>query len=193
MERSYITVVSGLPRSGTSMMMRVIGEGGIPMLIDDLRPADESNPHGYFEYEPVKSTRDDPAWVSGAVGKVVKMVHLLLLDLPLTQEYRVVFMRRDLSEVVRSQDKMLQGMQQQVGDLPGERLAALYRVQIQRVLEYVNSNSGNFRLLEIDYNGMVRNPLLFIERVSEFLDGIDVARAAQAVDPLLYRNRADCQ
>ena len=100
-ERNYITIVSGLPRSGTSMMMQMIHNGGIPALTDEVRVADEDNPKGYFEFEPVKKTKEDPSWVPQAVGKVVKMVHLLLLDLPLEQSYRVIFMRRSLDESVR--------------------------------------------------------------------------------------------
>ena len=104
----FITIVSGLPRSGTSMMMQVIEAGGIPALTDNPRARDEDNPQGYYEFEPVKQTRDDPSWVPGARGKVVKMVYRLLYDLPGDQDYRVIFMRRNIDEVLTSQKKMLQ-------------------------------------------------------------------------------------
>ena len=125
-ERDYLTIVSGVPRSGTSMMMRMIHEGGIPALTDDHRKADIDNPRGYFEFQPVKRTREAPEWIPGAVGKVVKMVHLLLLDLPLGHSYRVVLMRRNLEEVVRSQDVMLERNGGSSNDLSGEQLIAVY-------------------------------------------------------------------
>jgi hypothetical protein len=105
--RSYLTIVSGLPCSGTSMMMQMISQGGIPALVADHRPADTDNPRSYYEFQPVKRTAGDPSWIAGAMGRVVKMVHLLLFDLPSDFSYRVVFMRRNLEEVVRSQDIML--------------------------------------------------------------------------------------
>src|SRR5947208_15012411 len=104
-----ITIVTGLPRSGTSVMMQMLSAGGLPPLTDGLRQPDEDNPRGYFEFEPVKQIRRDTAWLQLAVGKAVKMVHLLLPELPLDQNhrYRVIMMRRDLSDVLASQNKML--------------------------------------------------------------------------------------
>ena len=104
----FVTIVSGLPRSGTSMMMQAIAAGGIPALTDGFRAADVDNPRGYYEFEPVKKTREDASWLDRAGGKVVKMVYRLLYDLPAEgYEYRVVFMRRDIREVLASQKKML--------------------------------------------------------------------------------------
>ena len=102
-----IVVVSGLPRSGTSLMMQMLDRGGIPALIDHERGADVDNPRGYYEFEAVKRTKDDSAWVSEAKGKVVKMVSSLLYDLPDTAKYRVVFQRRNFDEMLDSQVKML--------------------------------------------------------------------------------------
>src|SRR5438046_6429896 len=105
--KSYITVVSGLPRSGTSLMMQMLRAGGMPVRTDGFRKADEDNPRGYLEYEPVKRTREDSSWVSDAVGKAVKVVYLLLRDLPDGFDYRVILMRRSLREVLASQSAML--------------------------------------------------------------------------------------
>ena len=102
-----IIIVSGLPRSGTSMMMRMLEAGGIPPLIDNLRRPNEDNPGGYYEFEPVKRTKQDPSWLTTAGGKVVKMVYRLLYDLPTGYEYRVIMMRRTLEEVLASQEAML--------------------------------------------------------------------------------------
>ena len=101
-ERDFVTVVSGAPRSGTSMMMRMLAEGGIPALTDGVRKPDSDNPHGYFEFEPVKRTKDDATWLADARGRAVKMVYELLRDLPADRSYRVVLMRRDLGEMVTS-------------------------------------------------------------------------------------------
>lgn len=103
----FITVVSGLPRSGTSMMMQILEAGSMPILTDYIRKSDEDNPQGYYEFEPVKKNKDDPSWVSDGTGKAVKMVYRLLYDLPKDFEYRVIFMRRIIDEVLISQAKML--------------------------------------------------------------------------------------
>src|SRR5574337_153211 len=99
-----ITIVSGLPRSGTSMMMQMLHRGGIPAVTDEIRSADEDNPKGYYEFEPVKKTKEDASWLARAGGKVVKMVYRLLYDLPGDYAYHVVFMRRNLREVIASQN-----------------------------------------------------------------------------------------
>lgn len=107
MTASYLTIVSGLPRSGTSMMMQVPARELPPAAGRRVRKADEDNPRGYYEFEAVKKTKQDSSWLEGSAGKVVKMVYRLLYDLPEGYEYRVVFMRRDLKEVLASQEKML--------------------------------------------------------------------------------------
>ena len=103
----FLTVVSGLPRSGTSMMMRMLEQGGLPVLIDGVRTADDDNPNGYYEFEAVKQTREDASWLEGSEGKAVKMVYRLLYDLPPDRAYRVLFMTRNLDEVLASQRVML--------------------------------------------------------------------------------------
>ena len=171
------------------MMMRMLDEGGIPALTDCVRSADASNPQGYYEYEPVKKTKEDSSWLPGAIGKAVKMVHVLLLDLPPTYCYRVVFMQRDIEEVVQSQNAMLDRLGKQSDDLPKERLASIYRTQIDEVLRYVRRHSDRFRLLEVDYNALVRQPAPRAEKVSRFLDGLDASKMAAVVDRNLYRTR----
>ncbi len=188
-ERNYVTIVSGLPRSGTSMMMRMLERGGIPVLVDNQRTADPDNPNGYYEFEPVKKTKEDPSWVEGASGKVVKMVHLLLLDLPLTYQYRVVFMRRRLEEVVKSQDVMLERHGKEAADLPKARLMDVYLKQIAKVQAFMESNGGAFEFMEVDYNALLADAESQIEPVSDFLDGLDTTAMKSVVDQSLYRNR----
>lgn len=192
-QRNYLTIVSGLPRSGTSMMMQMINQGGIPALVDDQRPPDDDNPRGYYEFQPVKRTREDPSWLDDAFGKVVKMVHLLLLDLPLDRPYRVVLMRRNLLEVVRSQNVMLTNMGRSVEDLPPERIIDAYHLQIAKVRRHLERNAQCFRYMEADYNELVQNPGPCLEKIGQFLDGLDVARMQVAIEPRLYRNRQACE
>jgi len=187
--RSYLTIVSGIPRSGTSMMMRMLDEGGITVLTDNLRAPDEDNPKGYYEFGPVKRTKKDASWVKGARGKAVKMVHLLLLDLPSEYQYRVIFMHRDLREIVESQNIMLARLGKKTDDMPADRLIEIYRSQIQKVLQYVREHPGDFQLLELDYNKILKDARPHLEQASEFLDGLDIEKMLAVVDTSLYRTR----
>ncbi|MFC1596981.1 sulfotransferase family protein [Planctomycetota bacterium] len=182
-KRDYLTIVSGIPRSGTSMMMQMIDAGGIPALTDHVRRADENNPKGYYEFEPVKNTKQDPRWIEQGVGKVVKMVHLLLYDLPPGRRYRVVLMRRRLDDVVRSQNKMLERSGQPSDDLPPDRLIYIYRTQLEDVRRYLEANSQTFRTIEVDYNEVLADPASPAQQVSRFLDGLDAAQMIAVVDP----------
>jgi hypothetical protein len=145
-QREYLTIVSGLPRSGTSMMMRMLDAGGIPALTDHIRAADASNPNGYYEYEPIKKTKEDPSWLPAAIGMAVKMVHVLLLDLPLTCAYRVVFMQRDIEEIIESQNRMLERLGKNSNDLPASRLTSIYRSQTDDVLRYLGRHRDHFSI-----------------------------------------------
>ncbi len=188
--RDFLTIVSGLPRSGTSMMMQMLDKGGIPALVDNIRKADEDNPKGYYEFEPVKQTRKDPSWLQNASGKVVKMVHMLLLDLPTDRSYRVVFMRRNIKEVVVSQNIMLRRKGKNTDDLPEDKLIEMFEAQLAKVERYLNDNSC-FRCLQVQYNDVLKNPRPAIEALNEFLGGdMDTDAMMAVVDPSLYRNRA---
>src|SRR5262245_15575927 len=103
-----IIVVSGLPRSGTSLMMQMLDNGGIEVVTDNVRAADTDNPRGYYELEKVKRVKQDASWLPQARGKAFKMVSQLLYDLPASERYLVVFMERDFDEMLLSQEKMLQ-------------------------------------------------------------------------------------
>lgn len=188
-EREYVIIVSGLPRSGTSMMMKAIDAGGIEPLIDHVRRADEDNPKGYYEFEPVKKTKEDASWLADAPGKVVKMVYRLLYDLPGTYQYRVVFMQRDLSEVLASQKKMLQRSGKSGGAVPDEQMAALFAAELDKCRKWL-SEQPHFKVLFINHRDMINHPQAPCEAVDAFLDGgLDVHAMAETVDPNLYRNR----
>lgn len=184
-----ITIVSGLPRSGTSMMMKMLDAGGIPALTDNIRAADEDNPLGYYEFEAVKQIKKDTSWLDGAAGKVVKMVHLLLLDLPADRQYRVVFMKRKLEEVVASQNVMLERKGKSAGNLGADQIIAAFRGQMQKVDDYVRTHP-NFQILHVDYNDILQNPAPWVEKLNAFLGGrLNTAAMMKVVDPSLYRQR----
>lgn len=184
-----LTIVSGLPRSGTSMMMRMLEAGGLPALTDNLRQPDEDNPLGYYEFEPVKQTSRDASWIESARGKVVKMVYRLLYDLPADQPYRVILMRRNLDEVLASQRTMLQRHGKGQDGIDDARMAQLYRAQLEQFDTWVRDRP-NFAVLEVNYNELLADPRRHAARVAEFLGGgLDLDAMTGVVDPSLYRNR----
>jgi hypothetical protein len=172
------------------MIMQMIHEGGIPALTDKVREADEDNPKGYYEFEAVKRTRKDASWLENAPGKVVKMVHLLLLDLPLNREYRVVFTKRKLEEVVVSQDIMLERQGKPPTGLEKERIVRAFETQLKQVDKWVRDHPKVFTILYVDYNQTLSDPQPTIEAVNEFLGGdLDTGAMMSVVDPALYRNK----
>ena len=186
-----ITIVSGLPRSGTSMMMRMLEAGGVPALIDNIRTADEDNPRGYYEFEPVKKSKEDPSWLNNAGGKVVKMVYRLLYDLPCDRQYWVVFMRRNLNEVVASQDVMLARKGRAGGDLTKEKLITMFEKQLAEFDEWVKKQPS-FRILYVNYNETLRNPRPTVRALDEFLGGnLNTAAMEKVIELQLYRQRAE--
>jgi hypothetical protein len=190
-QRAYVTIVSGLPRSGTSMAMRVISEGGIPPLIDEIRKADEDNPRGYYEFEPVKQTRKDASWLERAPGKVVKMVYRLLFDLPAGYQYRVVFMKRRLEEVIASQNVMLDRLGKAGGGLSDDQLIGTFRKEIEKVEAWLAEQS-NFKTLYVDYNQVLSDPSGPVRAINDFLGGdLDTKKMLSVVDPALYRQRKE--
>ncbi|MBN1656418.1 MAG: sulfotransferase family protein [Deltaproteobacteria bacterium] len=190
-DTSFITIVSGLPRSGTSMMMQALEAGGLEILTDNLRRRDEDNPKGYYEFEPVKKTKQDPSWVAGARGKAVKVIYSLLYDLPSEFAYRVIFMERNLEEVLASQKTMLERSKQAGADVSNEKLTEVFRLQLAKFDDWIVTQK-QFRILRVNHREMITSPLAQCERINRFLDGIlDLEKAATAVDPALYRKRRD--
>jgi hypothetical protein len=187
-DQPFLTVVSGLPRSGTSLMMKMLEAGGLPVLVDNVREADVDNPRGYYEFEPVKTLKADASWVAPALGKAVKMVYLLLMDLPSDHQYRILFMRRNIEEVLASQKAMLDRMGK-ASPLDDARMAALFRDGLARFEAWV-ADRPNFRLLDVSYNGLVTDPTPIVAEVDRFLGGgLDCDAMSRVVDPSLYRNR----
>jgi hypothetical protein len=186
---SFLTVVSGLPRSGTSMMMRMLERGGMPVIVDQRREADDDNPNGYYEFEAVKKTRDDPSWLNGSSGKAVKMVYKLLYDLPKNQHYRVLFMRRKLDEVLASQRTMLERNGEKNDGVSDDTMAKLFVAELTAFENWLKQQP-HIKCIDVDYNRVQREPVAELERVNEFLEGgLDVRAMADVVDSSLYRNR----
>jgi hypothetical protein len=185
-----IVVVSGLPRSGTSMMMKMLEAGGVPIMTDAIRTADVDNPKGYYEYERVKELEKetDKSYIRDGRGKALKVISFLLKELPDDNFYRIVFMRRDLTEVISSQNKMLdrRGEQSITDD---EMMAEAYRNHLAAVRILARKRS-NFEILEVRYDAAVKQPKEAARVVNEFLGGtLDEKAMVAAVDAELYRNR----
>lgn len=186
-----ITIVSGLPRSGTSMMMSMLKAGGLDVLADGIRIADEDNPKGYFEDERVKDLEgmEDKSWVAEARGKVLKVISFLLKDLPEGNTYLVIFMRRNLDEIITSQNKMIahRGAKDTTDD---EAMKGLYRSDIARA-RVLSQRNRQFRMLEVHYTDVINDPVSVATRVNGFLGGnLNEEAMATVVDPSLYRNRS---
>lgn len=188
-KRDYVILVSGLPRTGTSMMMKAIHAGGIEPIVDNIRKADEDNPKGYYEFEPVKKTKEDASWLNDAPGKVVKMVYRLLYDLPAEFQYRVVFMRRDIKEVLASQNKMLERSGKSGGGISDEQMEALFAAELAKCEKWL-AEQPNFSVLSVVHRDMINDAATQVQKINDFLDGgLDTEAMASTVDPALYRNR----
>jgi hypothetical protein len=170
------------------MMMQMLAAGGVPVLSDGIRQADEDNPRGYHELEAVKRTRQDAAWLAGSEGKAVKIVHALLADLPVDQPYRVILMRRKVENVVKSQAAMLERLGQEGARLEPEQLARTFERQLEHVKDYMNRHAC-FEYIEVWYGAVLEYPQTQIERLDRFLSGeLNKEAMAATVDPALRRN-----
>lgn len=186
-----IVIVSGLPRSGTSMMMKMLEAGGLHVFVDNLRTPDPDNPEGYYEYERVKQLdKGDKAWVGEAQGQVVKVISALLEHLPPEHRYKVVFMNRNINEVLASQKKMLERRGEATDKISDAEMASLFAKHVARTQTWLQEQP-NFETLYIDYNQLLADPEPQTHAINRFLGGgLDEARMAAAVNPNLYRNRA---
>jgi hypothetical protein len=186
-EDSFITIVTGLPRSGTSMMMQMLAAGGCPILTDGIRAADASNPQGYLEYEPVKRLPLDSTWLHLAQGKALKVVAPLLPYLPLHAaggaplHYRVVFMLRDWREVADSQLRMLRNLSREHLNQPEPLLEPGMRRDIDSARAWLNQHAIPF--LDVDYQYTMAHPEETAERLAALIPSLDPQAAAAAVIP----------
>ena len=186
-----VVVVSGLPRSGTSMMMQMLAAGGVPVMVDGVREADEDNPEGYWELERVKDLdkNKDKSWVKANRGKAIKVISFLLRDLPQDNRYKIIFMRRDIEEVIVSQNKMLLRR----GEPTSSKDDATAREDFESHLRFVRTLfevRSNFEVLDIGFGETIENPELAARKVARFLGrDLQIEDMAGVVDKSLYRNQ----
>jgi hypothetical protein len=182
---NVVMLVTGLPRSGTSLLMQMLEAGGIPPLTDKRRAADADNARGYYELEAVKSLAQDASCLAEAAGKAVKVVLPLLPYVPPDHSYHVLLIERDLDEVVRSQKAMLD-RQGQIAAEP-----AVVRPAYERLLRssrQMLSVSPRARTLRLSHRWVLRHPVEAAENIASFLgQSLDQAKMAQVVEPSLHR------
>jgi hypothetical protein len=185
----FVTVVSGLPRSGTSLMMQMLQAGGMPVVADGVRAADTDNPRGYLELEAVKQLKSDASWLARARGHAVKVISMLLYELPDAYSYRVIFMEREMAEILASQREMLvrRGVSASAAD------DSQMRRHMEKHLEKVSAwlaGRPNFQVVRCVHGELLRNPAEQIRRITDFLQvALDETAMQRVIDPALHRNR----
>jgi hypothetical protein len=185
-----ITIVSGLPRSGTSLMMQMLAAGGMSALSDGERLADTDNPRGYLEWERIKQLPNDPACIAEGEGKVVKVISRLLLSLPAGHDYRVIFMQRPLPEVLASQDQMMRRRGTYKEGANSAIMGAAFEKHLREVYAWLDSKAY-VKALRVPYHDVLNKPREISQKVSEFLEIPLIMEAmVRQVDTSLYRNRA---
>ncbi len=189
-EKMEFVVVSGLPRSGTSLMMQILRAGGIPVMTDDLRAADEDNPEGYWEWEEIKKLPNHPGILVQARGKALKIISALLPALPLTHRYKMIFMTRPIAQVVESQWAMLERQGKPPG-LDKQRMSAAMEQHSQQIRQTLAA-SPRIELLEVSYADLVANPQPLIDELAKFLgDRFTPGPAVLSrIRPQLHRQRS---
>lgn len=185
-----IIVVSGLPRSGTSMMMKMLVSGGLIPITDEIRTADDDNPLGYYEFERVKQLpKGDIEWLRNAPGKVVKVIAMLLRHLPPDYHYQIIFMRRALPEIIASQRRMLINRGEDPDEVGEEELIHLFERHLREVYAWMNKQP-NVLTIDVDYNQLMGDPGTQSSKLGQFLNmKLDDSKMASVVDPTLYRQR----
>jgi len=188
--RDFITIVSGLPRSGTSMAMRMLEAGGMPILTDRIRRPDDDNPKGYYEFERVKRLKEDKAWLPEAVGKAVKIISFLLPELPPTHPCRVLFLRRAMPEVLASQRQMMIRRGEATDADDDAQMAQVYAKHLKQVEAWIAAQPW-LRVLYLEHRAIIDDPRAAATAMDAFLGGgLDTAAMAAAVDASLHRQRS---
>jgi hypothetical protein len=189
MTNDTITIVSGLPRSGTSMMMKMLAAGGLEPLTDNIRAADEDNPKGYFEFERVKQIENDKAWLEDARNRVVKLISALLKHLPPSYRYKVIFMKRAMPEILASQRQMLIRRGEPTDKVPDDKMAAMFSKHVAQIEAWF-ADQPNIDVLYVNYNEILKDPRPHADRINTFLGGsLSVQEMISVVDRALYRQQ----
>jgi hypothetical protein len=185
-----ITIVSGVPRSGTSMMMKMLEAGGMEVVVDHIRTADEDNPQGYYELEQVKKLPEDSSFLEDTYGKAIKVISLLLYDLPTDKTYKIIFMRRHIAEVLASQYTMLQRRSTDAPTDDGKDMGESFTRHLNEITSWLQEQA-HMDVIYVDYSEVIAQPLQSAHAVNRFLGNcLDVQRMASVVDHTLYRAKA---
>ena len=189
MNKKIITIVSGLPRSGTSMMMKMLEAGGMRILKDEIRKADEDNSAGYYEFEKVKELKKDPSWLENAIGKAVKIISSLLEHLPERYTYKIIFMYRNMEEILNSQRQMLIRRGEPTDEVSDEKMGKMFLKHLQKIEERLNKQS-NMDVLTIHYNKILNEPAKHSEIINRFLGNtLNTKNMTGVIDQALYHQR----
>jgi len=189
MGKNDIIIVTGLPRSGTSLMMQILQSMGIELLIDNKRQPDKSNPKGYFEYDLVKMIENDSTWINSAKGKAIKIVSPLLIYLPANYKYKIIFMERDFDEIIQSQERMLSEINPANSKVEPEILKRIFVKDSKKAKAWIKGQS-NSEYLSISHSKLLKNPKSEIEKIKTFLKiSADLEPAIKVIDKKLYRAR----
>ena len=185
-----ITIVSGLPRSGTSLAMQMLAAGGLPILTDGVRAADVNNPRGYYEWEKIKQLHQEPASIAEAEGKAVKVISALLFSLPADREYRVLFLLRPVEEIAASQAAMISNLGTQAPALAASAMKAALVAHRNQVLAWLD-RQPHLKVLKIDYLELLARPAESALAIAKFLElPLDTEAMAAQVVPSLHRQHA---
>lgn len=184
-----IIVVSGLPRSGTSMMMKMLESGGMPLVIDHQRPADENNPHGYYEFEKTKYLQHNNAWIDMACGKAIKIISWLLYYLPMNQSYKIIFMHRNIQEILASQQAMIHRLGTSMHSARDDDMEQIFTKHLQEIEHWLNQKT-NISVLPIEYRDVLEQPIPIVKTITQFIDtSLNSTNMLSAIIPTLYRQR----
>lgn len=186
-----VIVVSGVPRSGTSLVMQMLATGGVDIATDNIRKADRDNPKGYFEVEKVKKLKNDAGWLNDVRGKAIKIVSPLLYHIPSILRYKVIFVQRNMQEILDSQNKMYQRLQKSTPDIEDAVLAEKFNLHLQKISDWIRKKN-NIECLYVQYREIVSDPIGQAQKIQEFLNlPLNIEAMANVVDASLYRNRRE--
>lgn len=189
-KQKFITVVSGLPRSGTSMMMKMLQAGGMDVVTDNIRTPNEDNPNGYYEIEKIKLLKNGQnSWLSEAEGKAIKVISALLEHLPVEYKYKVIFMRRDIAEVLASQKQMMIRRNEPVNNIDDDQMSEIFIKHLNQLGLWL-TDQQNFEVVYIDYNDLLYMTEPNLKKLMQFLDiPLDLDLMLKIPDQRLYRQR----
>jgi len=186
-----VIVVSGIPRSGTSLVMQMLATGGVDIATDNIRKADRDNPKGYFEVEKVKKLKNDANWLKDIKGKTIKIISPLLYHVLPTLRYKIIFVQRNMQEILDSQNKMYQRLQKNTPDIEDSVLAEKFNLHLKKIQDWIKK-MNNIECLYVHYREILNDPFGHAQKIQEFLHlPLDIEAMSNVVDASLYRNRKE--